>query len=370
MHFHELGALLKARREELGISREEISQKIKIPVRSVIAIENGIKEDLPHEIYIRTFIKGYANCVEYTEEEINSQFIKIDDFNENSVSKTKTAYLSADKTERKTLKSFKILIIFILLAVLGIGTYWFFYKKDYFDMVYNSITSVFDFSDEEDDQNQDLPNDLEINENNEVNTSSDASDQIENNTDEFVLQNSDIAMQNSSNLSQDGNVLQEGSAAGDQLENSENADSEDKNLESADDSVQDANKVESSETIAMSQESETVENETENKDLISVEALLKNDPKAKRINWDILETPKAGEQQAVMHVTGDCWMSVNVDGKSSYFTLKKNNQREFLFKRNIVFQLGNAGVVTLYHNRKLVNIGDSSELRTVELGKK
>ncbi|MFA9558018.1 helix-turn-helix domain-containing protein [Evansella sp. AB-rgal1] len=59
----ELGARLKAAREEKGYSLEELQVKTKIQKRYLIAIEEGDFSRLPGDFYARAFVKSYADVV-------------------------------------------------------------------------------------------------------------------------------------------------------------------------------------------------------------------------------------------------------------------------------------------------------------------
>ncbi len=60
---NQIGKELKEIREEKGISLEEVAEKTKIPLRFLQAIENGRWEELPEEVYLRGFIKTYAEVL-------------------------------------------------------------------------------------------------------------------------------------------------------------------------------------------------------------------------------------------------------------------------------------------------------------------
>lgn len=60
---NQIGKELKEIREEKEISLEEVAEKTKIPLRFLKAIENGRWEELPEEVYLRGFIKTYAEVL-------------------------------------------------------------------------------------------------------------------------------------------------------------------------------------------------------------------------------------------------------------------------------------------------------------------
>jgi len=65
----ELAEILKNERKEKNISLEEISEKTKISVKLLIALEKGEFEKIPGEFYLRGFIRNYLNAMNLNTEE-------------------------------------------------------------------------------------------------------------------------------------------------------------------------------------------------------------------------------------------------------------------------------------------------------------
>ncbi len=59
----ELGRVLRDKREQLGISLDELQAKTKIRKRYLIALEDGDWELLPGDVYARGFVRSYAEAV-------------------------------------------------------------------------------------------------------------------------------------------------------------------------------------------------------------------------------------------------------------------------------------------------------------------
>ena len=57
------GCYLKHERELRGVSLEEISGDTKIPLRFLKALEENSFDELPGEIFIKGYIRSYANII-------------------------------------------------------------------------------------------------------------------------------------------------------------------------------------------------------------------------------------------------------------------------------------------------------------------
>jgi cytoskeleton protein RodZ len=60
---NEAGALLRAAREELGLSVDAVAQQLKLSVRQVRALEQGEYSLLPGRTFVRGFVRNYARLV-------------------------------------------------------------------------------------------------------------------------------------------------------------------------------------------------------------------------------------------------------------------------------------------------------------------
>lgn len=61
--FETPGQILRAQREELKLSQEEIAAQIHLDVKIIEAIENDSQEGLPSAIYVRGYLRSYAKTV-------------------------------------------------------------------------------------------------------------------------------------------------------------------------------------------------------------------------------------------------------------------------------------------------------------------
>ena len=58
-----IGSFLRAERERKAMSREELAQTTRIPLRSLQLLEDDRLDDLPGDVFLRGFVKTYAKAV-------------------------------------------------------------------------------------------------------------------------------------------------------------------------------------------------------------------------------------------------------------------------------------------------------------------
>ncbi len=126
MDLKELGSRLKAEREQQGLTVEQMMELTKLSRVNVHAIEDGNKDDFPHPVYAKGFIKNYAKALGLDSEEIGNEFSKFYSVAEPS-DETKDINSCIDEriskndysdVSTRTSKS-SIFIIFILVVVLA-----------------------------------------------------------------------------------------------------------------------------------------------------------------------------------------------------------------------------------------------------------
>lgn len=74
--FKEIGLQLQKKREELGLSLDEIQMNTKIQKNFLLNIENGLFDKLPSPFYVRTYIRSYANYLKMEPQHILHKYRK------------------------------------------------------------------------------------------------------------------------------------------------------------------------------------------------------------------------------------------------------------------------------------------------------
>lgn len=131
MLFNEIGSTLKHKRELRGIESQDVAKALKIPHTSILAIENGDITQLPHEVYIRTFIKGYASFLGYTAEEIKETFHDIEDFEAISQPpKSLEAKRAKSQPESTKSRGRYLIVQLLVVGLIGVSGYFLLTQSD------------------------------------------------------------------------------------------------------------------------------------------------------------------------------------------------------------------------------------------------
>jgi transcriptional regulator with XRE-family HTH domain len=71
-----LGTLLKAERERLGLSLEQVTEKTRMRAQVIEAIENEAWGSLPPPVYVRGFLRSYAKMLRLSQEQVIDLYAK------------------------------------------------------------------------------------------------------------------------------------------------------------------------------------------------------------------------------------------------------------------------------------------------------
>jgi cytoskeletal protein RodZ len=71
---HTLGSFLRHQRERRGVSVAELSRVTRIPLLSLEAIECDRFDELPGEVFVRGFLKAYAQAVALVPDEVLARY--------------------------------------------------------------------------------------------------------------------------------------------------------------------------------------------------------------------------------------------------------------------------------------------------------
>ena len=126
-----IGLKLKEKREENGVSIEEVAEDLKMRPSQIVSLEEGRKEDFKDVLFLKYFIRDYAKYLGLDGEEL------VDDFNEflfdftskipveeiekaklNNVNKKEVISPYTNVTsDKKTLKIFLVVVFLVVSAI-------------------------------------------------------------------------------------------------------------------------------------------------------------------------------------------------------------------------------------------------------------
>ena len=115
-----VGTMLKAERERLGLSREQITEKTRMRIQVVEAIENEAWEALPPSVYVRGFLRSYAKILGLSQEAVIELYAKC-------VPPAPVQIPHPDSSRNRRQRAWPVLLILaVLVAVYGM---WYFYPS-------------------------------------------------------------------------------------------------------------------------------------------------------------------------------------------------------------------------------------------------
>ncbi len=137
MTIEEFGANLRAERERKGISLEEVSNRLKIHVRMLRALEEGDREHFPHAAYAKGFIRSYAGYLGLSSEEIAEALGSISAFSQSPTFVPVVEKQAMDGPSSST-GFLQLVVVLLLLGLLAGGGYYV-WRSGWFTQAYDWI---------------------------------------------------------------------------------------------------------------------------------------------------------------------------------------------------------------------------------------
>ena len=151
----EIGLKLKEKREENGVSVEEVAEDLKVRPSQIVSLEEGKRENFKDVVFLKYFIRDYAKYLGLDGEQL------VDEFNEylfDYTSKIPLDVIEKAKNEKKEIKkdfispytvkkktdffALKIIIAFVVVIGLVLGGYLLFSDMKENEFSDNDITYV------------------------------------------------------------------------------------------------------------------------------------------------------------------------------------------------------------------------------------
>ena len=130
----DIGLKLKEKREENGVSIEEVAEDLKMRPSQIVSLEEGKKEDFKDVLFLKYFIRDYAKYLGLDGEELVDEFneflfdftskIPVEEIEKaklNNVNKKNivSPYTNEEKNNKKILGIVVLIISIIVLLIVG-----------------------------------------------------------------------------------------------------------------------------------------------------------------------------------------------------------------------------------------------------------
>ena len=129
----EIGLKLKAKREENGVSIDEVADDLKVRPSQIISLEEGKKDDFKDVLFLKYFIRDYGKYLGLDGEELVDEFneflfdftskIPVDEIekakNESTNKKDITSPYTSVKKDKSVIRIIFVIVLFVLLIIGG-----------------------------------------------------------------------------------------------------------------------------------------------------------------------------------------------------------------------------------------------------------
>lgn len=120
-----LGDYLRERRLEKGLSLEDVSSRTKIQAHHLQALDDGLYDQLPAEIYLKGFLISYAEVLDVPSEKL-IELYRSDCPDKKPIDlKPPEPIKTYGMSEAANGKGYRLGILFLLVVLIVVGTLWF-----------------------------------------------------------------------------------------------------------------------------------------------------------------------------------------------------------------------------------------------------
>ena len=130
---NEIGLKLKEKREENGVSIEEVAEDLKMRPSQIISLEEGKREDFKDVVFLKYFIRDYAKYLGLNGEELVDAFneflfdftskIPVEEIEKAKLNNVKKKEVispyTSDDSNKKVLKVVSAIVVIVVLLVIG-----------------------------------------------------------------------------------------------------------------------------------------------------------------------------------------------------------------------------------------------------------
>lgn len=131
MALNQIGEILKQTREAQGITLNQVSEATKISTRYLRAIENGEYDAIPGDVYLKGFIRNYANILGLDGEQMVAKFNELrqahDSMALNQLERERRGRMEHDRLQRRQTRmriAARVVAIVAGVVLLGVALYY------------------------------------------------------------------------------------------------------------------------------------------------------------------------------------------------------------------------------------------------------
>ncbi|MEA4884628.1 MAG: helix-turn-helix domain-containing protein [Clostridia bacterium] len=127
----EIGAMLKEEREARGITLEQVSEATKIRTKYLVAIEQGEYDVIAGEVYLKGFIRNYADCIGLDGADLIAQFSESRRAEEKAALRQlereragRTERSKRETRDRRSRNVVRVITVLLFAVVIALGLYY------------------------------------------------------------------------------------------------------------------------------------------------------------------------------------------------------------------------------------------------------
>lgn len=136
----ELGRQLRTLREQKSLTIGDVAERLKLPVRQIEALENGLYESLPEPVYVRGFLLSYGRFLDMDEVELTRSLNVIAP---PQSYRRDAAAMGLNYTNTRIKKGFPKWIFFVLITgCIGLAVYMWQHKSNLENEKQESVSTI------------------------------------------------------------------------------------------------------------------------------------------------------------------------------------------------------------------------------------
>lgn len=125
----DFGSLLAEARKTKNYTVDEVSDYLKIPVRTIVALEASDKDSLPASTFTQGYIRAYAKFLETSEDAVLAVYNRAVPHDDSHDLKPRCNLPDEANSQSPLIKAITLLLIVAVFAAIGVGGFQYYQKK-------------------------------------------------------------------------------------------------------------------------------------------------------------------------------------------------------------------------------------------------